>query len=375
MTRATAETVLQFGAGRFLRAFVDRFLQNAHDAGQNVGRAVVVQSTPGPRAALLQSRPAGFGVLVRGYADGQLVERRESVQAVSRALLAEDEWPAVLDVASTPELRYIVTNATEAGYVLHPDDRLDSTPPRTLPAKLAQVLWRRFQRGAEPLILLPCELIEGNARQLRELVATQARAWGLPTEFEQWLREKCPWLCNLVDCIVTRPPDDHPLMREDPLLVCAEPYALWAIERPSDPAVELFTHPAVRLVDDLKPFYLRKVRILNGLHSALVGKYFPAGFVTVQQVLEDPTALRWVRNLLYEEIVPTLVSQVEGVAQFADETLDRLRNPFLQHRLADIALNHADKLRVRLQPTFNEYQRLFGRAPPHLASALAPLRT
>jgi tagaturonate reductase len=117
------------------------------------------------------------------------------------------------------------------------------------------------------------------------------------------------------------------------------------------------------------------VRILNGLHSALVGKYFPAGFVTVQQVLEDPTALRWVRNLLYEEIVPTLVSQVEGVAQFADETLDRLRNPFLQHRLADIALNHADKLRVRLQPTFNEYQRLFGRAPPHLATALAPLRT
>jgi tagaturonate reductase len=178
------------------------------------------------------------------------------------------------------------------------------------------------------------------------------------------------WLNNLVDCMVTNPPADHPLAAKDPLLVHAEPYALWAIERLPNRAVSLFAHPAIRLVDDLSPYYLRKVRILNGLHTAMVGKFLDAGFETVQQVLADRQAVRWVRDLLYEEIVPTIAWRVEGVAAFADETFDRLRNPFLAHRLADIALNHADKLRVRLQPTQEEYVRLFGRSPRRLAEVL-----
>ncbi len=365
------ETVLQFGAGRFLRAFVDRFVQNANDAGQAVGRIVVVQSTPGQRADLLNSQPEGYHVVVRGYADGEPVERVEPVRSISRALIAQNQWDDVLAVAQSPDLKYLVTNATEAGYALDTTDRADSAPPKSMPAKLTQVLWSRFQSGGSPLVILPCELIEGNAGKLCEIVRTLARQWSLPDRFVEWVAGKCLWLKNLVDCIVTPGPVDHPLAPTDKLLVSAEPYMLWAIQRPASGEPHLFQHPAIQLVDDLSPYYLRKVRILNGLHSAMAARFRPVGFETVLQVLNDRDAVQWLRALLYEEIVPTIAYRVDGVAQFADQTFDRLRNPFLAHKLADIAANHGAKVQVRLQPTRDEYEKLFGRPPRKLDEVLS----
>jgi tagaturonate reductase len=366
------ETILQFGAGRFLRAFVDRFVQNANDEGQGVGRVVVVQLTPGQRADFLNAQPDGFHVVVRGYHEGKLVERIEPVKSIRRALIAQDQWDEVLAVARSPELRYIVTNATEAGYAVDPADRADSAPPKLMPAKLTRVLWERFQAGGPPLVLLPCELIEGNATKLCEIVCSLARQWELSESFLTWVTGQCQWLKNLVDCIVTPGPADHPLAATDKLLVSAEPYTLWAIQRPPGSEPRLFRHPAIQIVDDLAPYYLRKVRILNGLHTAMAAKFRPAGFETVLQVLSDREAVRWLRALLYEEIVPTISYRVEGVAEFADQTFDRLRNPFLAHKLADIAMNHAAKVQVRLMPTFEEYEKIFGRPPKKLMQVIAP---
>jgi tagaturonate reductase len=364
------ETVLQFGAGRFLRAFVDRFIQNANDEGQVVGRAVVVQSTPGQRADLINSQPGGYHVLIRGFADGELVDRSEPVRSICRALVAQHQWDEVLAVARSKELRIIVTNATEAGYAIDAADRADSTPPNSLPAKLTQVLWERFRAGGAPLVLIPCELIEGNAVKLCEIVCSLARIWSLPETFTGWVAGNCQWLNNLVDCIVTPAPEDHPLAKSDKLLVSAEPYMLWAIQRPTNFEPTLFRHPAIRVVHDLVPYYLRKVRILNGLHSAMAAKFRPAGFETVLQVLSDKAAVQWLRALLYEEIVPTIAYRVEGAALFADQTFDRFRNPFLAHKLSDIAMNHEAKIQVRLLPTFDEYKKLFGHTPKKLDEVL-----
>ena len=366
-------SILQFGAGRFLRAFVDRFVQHANDAGQNVGQIVVVQSTPGARAERINAQPDGYRVLIRGYEEGQLVERVESVRSIRRALIAGEAWQDVIALAESPALRYVVSNSTEAGYVLDDRDGRDDQPPRTMPGKLTQILWKRFQAGRDAPVILPCELFERNADKMRELVLTQSRRWQLPTTFESWLVESCVWLNNLVDCIITEPTPDLPLAREDPLLVCAEPYALLAIERPKSGNAPFFTDPAIHVVDDVMEYYLRKVRMLNGVHTAMVGKFRSAGFVTVQELLADRSAARWVRDLLFEEIVPTLAYRVEGVAPFADQVWDRLRNPFTAHKLADIALHHADKVRIRLQPTFEEYQRLFGKPPRRISEVMQVL--
>lgn len=364
-----AETILQFGAGRFLRAFVDRFVQHANDAGQEVGQVVVVQSTPGQRADLLNRQPEGFQVLVRGIDGGERVEKVERVRSIRRALLAGEQWSTILEIARSPDLRYLVSNATEAGYRLEDSDRPEDRPPASLPAKLARVLWERFKARPEPVVLLPCELIEQNATRLLELVLAQARKWDLPEAFMEWTQRECAWLNNLVDCIVTSPPADHPLAREDALLVCAEPFAFWAIERPRRSDL-LFDHPAIALVDDLTPYYLRKVRILNGLHTAMVAKFLPKGYQTVMQVMEDREALGWVKAVLWEEIVPTIAHRVNDLASFAETTLDRLRNPFLDHRLCDISLNHQSKVKVRLVPTVEEYRKLFSQPPRRLSELI-----
>jgi len=143
------------------------------------------------------------------------------------------------------------------------------------------------------------------------------------------------------------------------------------VQRPAGKTVALFEHPDVHLVDDVGPYHLRKVRMLNGAHTAMVAKFKPLGFETVQQVMADAAASRWVRDVLFEEIVPTLAYRADGVALFADQTWDRFRNPFLNHRLADIAAHHADKVKIRLVPTIDEYQKLFGKPPRRLTEALA----
>lgn len=364
------ETILQFGAGRFLRAFVDRFVQHANDAGQNIGRVVIVQSTAGQRADLLNAQPDGYNVLVRGYAEGKLVDRVEPVRSVKRALLADRQWPEILTIAGSPDLKYIVTNATEAGYALVDEDLPESAPPKSMPAKLTRVLWQRFQEHAEPVTLLPCELIEGNAHRLHDIVCALAKKWWLPDAFIGWMTADCQWLDNLVDCIVTPGPTDHPLSATDRLLISAEPYSLWAIQRPTGSAARIFEHPSIQVVDDLMPFYLRKVRILNGLHTAMAAKFRPAGFETVLQVLSDASAEKWLKTLCYEEIVPTIAGRAAEADRFAEETFDRLRNPFLAHKLADIAANHEAKVKVRLAPTRQEYEQQFGRPPRLLAEVL-----
>ena len=363
------ETMLQFGAGRFLRAFVDRFVHQTNESGQNVGRIVVVQRSGDERSELLGKRADGYQVLVRGYKDGELVERRERVQSISRILLANRQGQDVLAFAKAPALRFIVSNATESGYVLDGADRLDAAPPATLAAKLTQVLWSRYQAGGAPVTMLPCELIEGNAVKLKELILTQSRAWGLSADFQKWV-DDCVWLNSLVDCIVTMP--EPALAQSDPLLLCAEPYFLWALEKPAGKSVKLFEHPALRVADDIAPYFLRKVRILNGTHTAMVGKFL-GKFDTVQALLADKSAARWIRDLMYEEIVPTLAYRLDLVASFADETFDRFRNPYTNHKLADISKGHADKVKVRLAPTRAEYERLFGKPPPRIVEAMRPL--
>lgn len=370
MSTPLPETVLQFGGGRFLRSFVDRFIHDANAEGQAVGRVVVVQSTPGSRAASLNSRPEGYPLLVRGIENGEVVDRVERIASVSRGLEAASQWDEVLAFAKSPNLRYIVSNTTEAGYALSPEDSPTASPPASFPAKLTRVLFERFQAKQPAPLLLPCELFERNAARLRELVVQLATAWKLPGEFLAWLENECVWLNNLVDCIVTAPPPDHPLVSSEPLLNVREPFALLAVEKPKGRAITFFTHPDVHLVDDVSPYHLRKVRILNGTHTAMVAKWKPAGFETVQTVMAHAAASRWVRDVMYEEIVPTLAYRCEGVGLFADQTWDRFRNPFLNHRLADIAVNHADKIKIRLVPTIEEYTKLFGKPPRRISEAL-----
>jgi len=363
------ETVLQFGSGKFLRGFVDLFIHEANREGQTVGRVVVVQTTGDSRANVLNQQNGRYHVLIRGLENGQVVDRVEAVESISRALVATQRWADVLAFARSPQLRCIISNTAEVGYTLDQADNASDKPPRSFPAKLLLVLKERYEAGQPGVTLLPCELFEHNADMLLGLLQQLADAWSLTRGFVEWLRRQCVWHNTLVDRIVSAQPTEHPLLARDALLTVAEPFAFWAIESKTG-EVSPFRHPAIKTTIDVMPYFLRKVRILNAAHTALVTKAVPRGIATVREAVGDAEIAAWLDKLLFDEIVPVLRGRVEGPEEFAKQTLERFRNPFLVHKFSDIRAYHDAKVKIRLIPTRDEFQTMFGRAPTLLDEAI-----
>ena len=372
MTDPLPETTLQFGGGNFLRGFADVFIDAANRQGQAVGRVVVVQSTRSGVAEAINRQGGRYHVVTRGLRDGRPVDEVDEVASLSRALDSATDWPAVRAVAASPALHTVLSNTTESGLALDPADAArpaDGTAPRSFPAKLVDCLWHRHDQGHRgPLAILPCELLPHNGQRLRSLVLEQADRWHAPAEVRAGLADGHAWLNSLVDRIVSGRPAEHPLLASDPLLTVAEPFALWAVER--DDRAPLFRHPALQRVDDTAPVELRKVRILNGAHTALVAKAVPMGVVTVRDAVEHPDVGPWLRRLLADEVVPTIDDRVPDATGFVASTLERFANPYLDHKLASIAVNHEAKLKTRLVPTRDEFVARFGRRPPLLDGIL-----
>lgn len=363
------ETILQFGTGRFLRCFVDLFVDEINRTGAPAGRIVVVQSMGVETAAMFRRAKGRFHAAIRGLVEGTPVDQIMEVRSVGRAIAAAVEWPAALQTVVSPSVRAVVSNVTEAGYALDPADEANTVPPRSFPAKLLTLLAERYRAGLPGVAILPCELLDGNAHRLLSLVTEQANRWRWPAGLVDWLEGACSWHDTLVDRIVSAPTAGDPLGQSDPLFAVAEPYAFWGIAgRPS--FSELTAHPAVRAVADLAPYVLRKVRILNGAHTALVAKALPLGFVTVRQAMANAQVNLWIRSVLFDEIVPVLENRTDAPADFARVVLDRFANPFLDHRLADIAMHHETKLKTRVVPTITEFRAKFGRSPRLLSEVV-----
>ncbi len=364
------ESILQFGSGRFLRAFADLFIHQQNQGPNPPGKVVIVQSTGGDRAGGLNTQGGRYHVVVRGIEAGQVVDRVEPCESIARALVAGSQWDEVLTLARSPGLKLILSNTTESGYDLHPSDTASDAPPRSFPAKLLAVLRARFEAGAPGLTIVPCELREHQADLLRSLVLGLIRQWNLSADLAAWVEQRCVWCNTLVDRIVTGTPKEHPLLASDAMLTVCEPYALFAIEdRPG--AWHFIENRHTIWTLDVRPYFLRKVRILNAGHTALLIKAWPRGFRFVRQAVEDPELGAWLQRLFFDEIVPTLEGRVDKPVEFAKEVLDRFRNPFVDHKLADIAAHHATKVPVRLVPTRDEYREKFGKEPVLLNEVLA----
>ncbi len=364
------ETILQFGTGRFLRAFADLMIHHGNEAGQKIGRVVLVQSTGAARADGLNQQSGRYHVIVRGFADGMIVDRVEECASISRALHAPTQWGEVLRVATSPDLQTILSNTTEAGYTLDPEDSPTDDVPRSFPAKLLRVLEARWKARLPAPTIIPCELLEGNAKLLRESLGDLAKNWQLSSDFQNWLANDCVFLHSLVDRFVSGTQAEHQIIASDQMAFVAEPFAFWALEENPRSQFRL-DHPALIRAANVEPYFLRKVRILNAAHTALLIQARPRGFEIVRDAVQDPILGAWLRTLLFEEIVPTLHDRVDDGLRFAQQTLERFHNPFLDHKFADIALHHENKIRVRLIPTMEEYQARFGKPAPLLTEVVA----
>jgi tagaturonate reductase len=340
--------ILQFGTSRFLQAHVDLIVHEARARGQDIGPIAVVKTTPGGERS---GRVAGFKrgepfpVRIRGIEAGRVIDETIAVASVDRGYDAYEESPQVLR-CFVDEAEIVVSNVAEIGYAV---DQRDAdwpegpTPPPSFPAKLLALLRARHRENPAPLTYLPTELTSQNGRRLAEILARLAVRSGAPPEFLDWMGQSVHFAETLVDRIVSAP--------IEPVGAVAEPYALWAIKR--DPAMRLFEHPAVRIVDDLEPFERLKLHILNLGHTVLAERWLRDGAPadeTVRAALANAETARLLQAIYDEEVLPGFerMGMGEMARTYIPITLDRFRNPFLDHRLADISQNHKAKIANRI---------------------------
>jgi tagaturonate reductase len=383
---ALPERVIQFGEGNFLRAFVDWMIERMNAQGLFGGRVVLVQPIAAGMAKALNAQQGLYTVVLRGIEHGKVRETREIVSSVSRCVDPYTEYEAFLACAANPDLRFVVSNTTEAGIRTDPADRVESRPAPSFPGKLTQLLYARFRHFAgDPrrgLVMLPCELVENNGQNLKRAVLETTESWKLPGEFSRFLNEGCTFTNTLVDRIVTGYPKDEAgalaekLGYEDPLLVAGEVFHAWVIESPPTLAEELPLWEAglnVVFTHDITPYRERKVRILNGAHTMTALAAFLAGKETVRDVMQDPLFSSFVERGIHDEILPTLKLPRPELLGFAEAVVERFDNPFIRHNLISIALNSVSKYRARILGTVIDYTREKGTLPPRLTFALAAL--
>ncbi|MFV0413824.1 MAG: tagaturonate reductase [Oscillospiraceae bacterium] len=384
LLKEAPERVLQFGEGNFLRAFVDYFVDVANEKCGFNSKVVVAQPIAQGLAEVINQQQGLYTLYLRGFENGEKVNNKRVISSISRCINPYAEYAALLECAHNPELRFIVSNTTEAGIVYNDNSLFDQEPPITFPAKLTRFLYERFKVfGAEKgkgLVVLSCELIDHNGEELEKCVHQYIEQWNLEEAFAKWVKEENIFCSTLVDRIVTGYPaaEAEELNRqngyEDKLLDTGEVFGFWVIEGPKSLEEELPFAKAglpVLITNDHTPYKQRKVRILNGAHTSMVLAAYLAGQDIVRSCMEDETIGSFMNSAIYNEIIPTLTLPKAELEEFAASVADRFKNPFIDHALLAIALNSTSKWRARVLPSVKGYIEKFGKVPPLLTFSFA----
>ncbi len=381
-----AERIVQFGEGNFLRAFADWKICELNEKHLFQGHVLAVQPIRQGMATELQAQDGLYTLLMRGVENGKVVESRRVITSISRAINPYEKWDELTATFQSPELRFVISNTTEAGIAYLEEIHAPDVCPESFPAKIASLLYARFQAfkgdAKKGLVFLPCELIDRNGEKLRQTVLQHVEAWKLPAAFVEWVNTSNHFCNTLVDRIVPGYPRDEAakigteLGYEDKLLVTSEYFHLWVIEGPKHLADELPFHKAglnVVWTDDMTPYRTRKVRVLNGAHTASVLAAFATGIDTVRDMVEDAVCGGFLKQAVYQEILPGVPLPEGEKKAYADSVLERFRNPFVRHELLSISLNSVSKWKVRVLPSIMDFQKANGRLPAALSFSLAAL--
>ena len=368
------EKVIQFGEGGFLRGFADWMLQKVNEKTDFGGSVVVVQPIKDGMCDRLSAQNCVYTHLCRGV-EGVDVQKND---VISRCVKPYDDFDEYIKLAENPSFRFIISNTTEAGICFSDKDKATDRPANTFPAKLTQLLVKRFESGLPGFVFLPCELIDKNGENLKKCILQYADLWKICDSFKSWIENDNIFCNTLVDRINTGYPKDEKidLGYEDNMTNTSEYFHLWVIEGYADLFKELpFDKCGLNVIvtDKLEMYRTRKVRILNGAHTSLVPYALLSGFDTVKSCVDDARMNEHIRKCVFDEIIPTLDLPKEELEAYAADVLTRFANPYIKHYLSSIALNSVSKFKVRVLPSILEYISRFGKAPQTLCFAFAKL--
>lgn len=378
------ERVLQFGEGNFLRAFADWMIDMANEEGVYEGSIVLCQPIAQGLGELLNAQDCDYTHVMRGLENGQKTEIVRPITSVSRCINPYEDYEALLAMARSADLEVVISNTTEAGIAYHEGDTLADRPASSFPAKVCAFLYERYKHfnGAEDkgLLFLPVELIDNNGANLRRIVLQYAAEWQLEPAFIRWVETCNEFTSTLVDRIVTGYPRTEAEALEerfgykDNAIVTSEIFNLWVIEGDEAWADKLPIHKTsanVIWTKDVKPYKKRKVRILNGGHTASVLAAYLAGHEIVLDMMGDPVFEGFLNKVLFEEVIPTIDLPKQELEDFANAVKDRFNNPFIKHKLLDISLNSCSKWCARCMPSLLDSAKATGKLPMGLAFSLA----
>lgn len=392
------ERIIQFGEGNFLRAFVDWIIWNMNAKTNFNGSVVVVQPIDKGMVEWLNGQDCLYHVNLQGRLNGEPVNSLERIDVISRALNPYSQNAAFMALAEQPDIRFIISNTTEAGITFDPSCKFTDAPASAYPGKLVQLLYRRYKTfngcPSKGLILMPCELIFLNGHHLKECIYQYIELWkedlGADYEgFKEWFT-KYNYVCaTLVDRIVPGfPRKDIAAIQEkvgynDNLVVQAEIFHLWVIEKPENMTIEQLREefPAekaglhVLIAESEKPYHERKVTLLNGPHTVLSPVAYLSGINIVRDACNDPIIGQYIHKVQFEELMETLNLPMDELRQFASDVLERFNNPYVDHQVTSIMLNSFPKFETRDLPGLKTYLERKGELPKGLVLGLAAIIT
>lgn len=392
------EKIIQFGEGNFLRAFVDWIIWNM-DAKTNFNASVVVvQPIERGMVDWLNGQDGLYHVNLQGRLNGEAVNSLERIDVISRALNPYSQNAAFMALADQPEIRFVISNTTEAGITFDPACKFTDAPASSYPGKLVQLLYRRYKTfNGDPkkgLILMPCELIFLNGHHLKECIYQYIELWkedlGADYQgFKDWFTNYNYVCATLVDRIVPGfPRKDIAAIQEkvgyaDNLVVQAEIFHLWVIEKPENMSIEELREefPAekaglhVLIAESEKPYHERKVTLLNGPHTVLSPVAYLSGINIVRDACNDPVIGKYIHKVQFEELMETLNLPMDELRQFASDVLERFNNPYVDHQVTSIMLNSFPKFETRDLPGLKTYLERKGQLPKGLVLGLAAIIT
>ena len=380
------ERILQFGEGNFLRAFANWMIYEMnHQANFDAG-AVVIQPIANGLIKTLNDQDGLYTLYMNGIKNGEVLSERKVIDCIQRGINPYEDYDAYLANAENPNLRFVISNTTEAGISYNPKDNLEDAPQASFPGKLTALLYKRFHyfNGASEkgLIVIPCELIDRNGDNLKKIVLQYATDWNLGKGFVSWINNDNIFCNTLVDRIVPGYPRDkidtitEELGYIDNLVVEGEQFHLWVIEAPESVKNEIPAKTCglnIVFTNNMEPYRTRKVRILNGAHTSLVPVSYLYGIDKVRESLEDQVVGKFIQDVIFEEICHTLDLPEQELKQFSNAVLERFRNPYLEHDLISISLNSISKYKTRVLPSVLEYIKRENALPKRLLFSLAAL--
>lgn len=378
--------IMQFGEGNFLRAFVDWILQDLNDNNVINANVVVVQPMPFGRIADLAKQDGLYTVCLEGIDNGQKVNKRQVIDVLGDYINPFEQYAEYLNYGKSDDLQAIVSNTTEAGIALDASDTDFTKCPTSFPGKLLALLETRYNHFNgdmnKGLAIIPCELIDNNGQELKRVLVELAKIRGMSDEFINWLVNANHFTDTLVDRIVPGYPRDNAQQiceqqgYLDNNIVKAEIFHLWVLKQEEYIEKILPLNKSglnVIFAKDIKPYKERKVKILNGSHTAIVPIAYLCGIDTVGESVADKDVRKYLSQLINDVIKPTINLPADEMDAFANSVVERFENPFIRHELMSIALNATTKFATRLLPTYNHYVAKFNSVPKHILFTFAAM--